>query len=254
MQRPLLTTVSLALLVSVCGCRTTPPRPQARVSASAIVSLEAMGKRLQQLPVLSYSAHELVDVQMADGHWMQVEGRSRLSMARPDRLTLTAEWGPQKARLWFGDGVLTLVDVTRNHVATLDVDGDLDACLDRLGADLSMPLPGHDILYEEPLNALLLGVREGRDLGDAMIDGATCSHLGFTLPEFHWEIWIDDETHLPRRFVMTDMQSPDQPQYAVELSDWALTPVADSAFLPQVPATATPLPIDELLQALEETP
>ena len=80
------------------------------------------------------------------------------------------------------------------------------------------------------------GVTEGLVVGEAIIEGVRCDHLAFRAPQVDWQIWIQKGAQpLPRKILITTLDLPNAPQFAVTVTQWNLTPKFDAktfAFTP----------------------
>jgi hypothetical protein len=81
------------------------------------------------------------------------------------------------------------------------------------------------------------GVTEGTVVGQAVIEGVVCDHLAFRAPDVDWQIWIQQGAQpLPRRILITTLDLPNAPQFAVTVTRWNLEPSFDAqtfTFTPQ---------------------
>ena len=61
-------------------------------------------------------------------------------------------------------------------------------------------------------------------LGEATVNGVDCNEFAYRFPETDLQIWIQEgEQPLPVRIVITYKNSPGQPQYQAQFSEWDLT-------------------------------
>jgi hypothetical protein len=66
-------------------------------------------------------------------------------------------------------------------------------------------------------------------VGKAVIEGVVCDHLAFRAPDVDWQIWIQEGPQpLPRKLVVTTLDLPNAPQFAVTVTRWDLQPPLDA--------------------------
>ena len=125
------------------------------------------------------------------------------------------------------------------------IDEALDALDDRYGV---MP-PLADLLYADVYDVLMEGVTYGRYLGIHRAAGVPCHHLVFAQETIEWQIWIDAGTDpLPRRFVITYVSEPGEPQYGATITKWSLDPkLPDELFVFEAPAGAREIDVSRII-------
>jgi hypothetical protein len=97
--------------------------------------------------------------------------------------------------------------------------------------------PFGDMVFKNAYDILMDGVTEGIVVGQAVIEGVVCDHLAFRAPDVDWQVWIQQGAQpLPRRIVITTLDLPNAPQFAVTVTRWDLEPTFDAqtfTFTPQ---------------------
>ena len=139
-----------------------------------------------------------------------------------------------------GGKALTLYDKDKNHYASIDVEGDIDAALDKAYNDYGLKVG----LAE--LGSTQLCNRAGKDLVNALyvglhkVQGVPCHHLAFDRKDIHYQVWIEaGDKPVVRKIVITQKKLPDSPQWTAYLSDWNLAPsLSDDLFAFTPPAGA----------------
>jgi hypothetical protein len=94
---------------------------------------------------------------------------------------------------------------------------------------LDIVAPAGDLAYKNAYDILMDGVTEGIVVGEAVIEGVRCDHLAFRAPELDWQIWIQQGAQpLPRKLVITTLDLPNAPQFAITITKWNLQPAFDA--------------------------
>lgn len=77
-------------------------------------------------------------------------------------------------------------------------------------------------------------------VGKAVIDGVECDHLLFSHPGADFQVWVEKgKRPLPRKYVVTDTDTPALLSVGVVLSEWNEAPAANDAQFAFVPPKGT---------------
>jgi hypothetical protein len=105
----------------------------------------------------------------------------------------------------------------------------LEEMLDFARIRYDVVAPFGDLVFRNAYDILLDGVTEGLVVGQAVIEGVVCDHLAFRAGDTDWQIWIEAGARpLPRRIVVTTLDLPNAPQFAVTVTRWDLQPALDA--------------------------
>jgi hypothetical protein len=73
-------------------------------------------------------------------------------------------------------------------------------------------------------------------LGESTLNGVECDEFAFRFPDTDLQIWIKaGDQPLPQRVVITYRDSPGQPQYKAQFSNWDLSSVLPDKLFKFVP-------------------
>jgi len=132
---------------------------------------------------------------------------------------------------------LTLYQPQDKVYAQVAAPGTLEELLDFAREKYDVVAPFGDMIFKNAYDILMDGVTDGLVVGKAVIEGAVCDHLAFRAPDVDWQIWIQEGAQpLPRRIVITTLDLPNAPQFAVTVTRWNLEPAFDAqtfTFTPQ---------------------
>jgi hypothetical protein len=195
---------------------------------------------LKQQSQFSFKAEVANDRVYTGGKKLQFGQEVKAAFRRPDKLRLDGDGDLESKLLIFDGKALTLYDKDKNHYASIEVAGDMDAALDQaykdyglkvglaeLGSAQLCNLAGKDLV-----NALYVGLHK--------IQGVPCHHLAFDRKDIHYQVWIEaGDKPVIRKIVVTQKMLPGSPQWTAYLSDWNLAPsLADDLFAFSPPAGA----------------
>jgi hypothetical protein len=202
-----------------------PAAPRKTVEARAAEELRKMSEFLAKTPRFVLEAEETFD-EVADGEpKVELTNLRRVAVERPSRLAADATGDTLNRAAWYDGKTVTVLDKEHNIYATIEGAATIDATLDKLEDEYGVVLPLVDILYGNPYQVLMEGVTYGRYMGIHLAAGVPCHHLAFAQQTIEWQIWIDaGDEPLPRKFVITYVNEPGEPQFGATLRRWVLNP------------------------------
>jgi len=223
---------------------TTAPAPTVPAAEEAIPDPKEIFRQscdfLKNQPQFSFKADVANDRVYAGGKKLQFGMEVKAAFRRPDKLRIDGDGDLDSKLLIFDGKALTLYDKDRNHYASIDVAGDIDAALDKAYNDYGLKVG----LAE--LGSTQLGNRAHKDLVNALyvglhkVRGVPCHHLAFDRKDIHYQVWIEaGDKPVLRKVVITQKKLPDSPQWTAYLFDWNLAPsLGDDLFAFTPPAGA----------------
>ncbi len=248
-MRQWMTTVAcLALAAAGIGCASN-----AEIDPRADAALRRMSDTLAKAKSFSVHVSATNEEQMESGQIVHVSRDAVIKVSRPDQFCADVKRGPSAYKLWHHGNELTLLDVKRNRYAQVQCPRKNEDMLDFLAEKHGIIVPMSDLAFPDPYKVLTEKVTTGVWVDQQDIGGHRCDHLFFTQPNVNWQIWIDTgAVAVPRKVVITQTDSEDQPQFEATLDQWELDSPADAAeFRPQVPTTAKRVDLSELAPADE---
>ena len=223
---------------------TTAPAPTAPAAKEAVPDPKEIFRQscdfLKNQTQFSFKAEVANDRVYAGGKKLQFGMEVKAAFRRPDKLRIDGDGDLDSKLLIFDGKALTLYDKDKNHYASIEVAGDIDAALDKAYNDYGLKVG----LAE--LGSTQLGNHAGKDMVNALyvglhkVRGVPCHHLAFDRKDIHYQVWIEaGDKPLVRKIVITQKKLPDSPQWTAYLSDWNLAPsLADDLFAFTPPAGA----------------
>ena len=184
-----------------------------------------MSDRLAALAGFAFEAEETFD-EIPDGEpRVALSNLRRVVVERPNHLVADATGDTLTRAFWYDGETATILDKVHNVFARVELPDTIDAALDDMFDRYGVLPPLADLLYADVYAVLTEGVTYGRYLGIHRAAGVPCHHLAFAQETIEWQIWIDaGEDPLPRKFLVTYVTEPGEPQYAATIQKWSLNP------------------------------
>jgi hypothetical protein len=178
-----------------------------------------------------------LEIVLTSGQKIEFNSTGHQFVQRPNKLR-SERSGDLVEQLFVYDGKsLTLYQPQEKVYAQVAAPGTLEEMLDFARIKYDVVAPFGDMIFKNAYDILMDGVTEGMVVGQAVIEGVVCDHLAFRAPDVDWQIWIQQGAQpLPRRIVITTLDLPNAPQFAVTVTRWNLEPAFDAqtfTFTPQ---------------------
>jgi hypothetical protein len=178
-----------------------------------------------------------LEIVLKSGQKIEFNSTGHQFVQRPDKLR-SERSGDLVEQLFVYDGKsLTLYQPQEKVYAQVAAPGTIEEMLDFARTRYDVVAPFGDMIFRNAYDILMDGVTEGIVVGKAVIEGVLCDHLAFRAQDLDWQIWIQQGAQpLPRRIVITTLDLPNAPQFAVTVSRWNLEPTFDAqtfSFTPQ---------------------
>jgi len=212
----------------------TPAVPA--VDPGAVSAVDRMGDYLKTLRAFAVHAETTTDEILLGGAKIQYQGSFDLTVRWPDRMRVSFERDGRNPQEFFYDGTSVTVWIkARNMWASVPAPGTIPALIEMMHAKYGMPMPLEDLLLDAAKKQILERVTAGVVIGPSRVAGVECEHYGFHQKDVDWQIWIPKgDSPLPRKFLVTTLGEPTQPQHS-EVLTWDLSPKLDDAMFTFVP-------------------
>lgn len=223
--------------------------PESRIDEKAEPVFKKMCSVLDGAPALKLRVRATMDRPVGTGQLAQFHRTSDITVVRPDRLTAHTKSDDGVWSVWYRGKSLTVLDTEDNLFATETVPGRIGEMLDYLVDNYDLVMPMADFLIGKTHESLLAQVESGEYLGLHKVGDTDCHHLLFKQESIDWQIWIDaGEKAVPRKFVITYFEEPDQPQYVAMMDNWDLSPrISEDTFNFSPPAGAKNVSMSDLV-------
>lgn len=170
-----------------------------------------------------------LEIVLKNGQKIEFNSTGHQFVQRPDKLR-SERSGDLVEQLFVYDGKsLTLYQPQEKVYAQVAAPATLEEMLDFARIKYDIVAPFGDMIFKNAYDILMDGVIEGIVVGQAVIEGVVCDHLAFRAEFVDWQIWIQQGAQpLPRRIVITTLDLPSAPQFAVTVTRWNLEPTFDA--------------------------
>lgn len=216
-----------AVLATLVVLVVTSPASQAQESSAiepeAAQVLRQMSDYMGSLESFRFRSTNTGDLVMPSGQQLQVGANVDIAIHRPNRFRVNRKGDLGDQEFYFNGRTLTLYGKLVNYYATMTASEtiDIDSALDYAREEVGVVMPGSDLVYQNPYQGLMEEVESGMYVGTSTIDGVEVHHLAFRGSEVDWQIWIEnDDTPLPRKYVITSKWITGAPQFTAVFADW----------------------------------
>jgi hypothetical protein len=223
--------VALAMVSVAAQAQPAGVAPEAKQILKASTDFMASQQRY------TADTRNTLEIVLKSGQKIEFNSTGRQFVQRPNKLR-SERSGDLVEQLFVYDGKsLTLYQPQEKVYAQVAAPGTLEEMLDFARIQYDVVAPFGDVIFKNAYDILMDGVTEGMVVGKAVIEGVLCDHLAFRAGDVDWQIWIQEGTQpLPRRIVITTLDLPNAPQFAVTVTRWNLEPAFDAqtfTFTPQ---------------------
>jgi len=222
---------ALAMVSAATQAQSAGIAPEARQVLKASTDFLASQQRF------TADTRNTLEIVLKSGQKIEFNSTGHQFVQRPNKLR-SERSGDLVEQVFVYDGKsLTLYQPQDKVYAQVAAPGTLEEMLDFAREKYDVVAPFGDLIFKSAYDILMDGVTDGIVIGKAVIEGVVCDHLAFRAPDIDWQIWIQDGAQpLPRRVVITTLDLPNAPQFAVTVTRWNLEPAFDAqtfTFTPQ---------------------
>jgi hypothetical protein len=216
--------IALAILVLAGSPQRSYAQP-AGIDPQAEKLLRRMSDYLASLQKFTVNTENTIEAVLTSGQKLQFSGPAAASVWRPNRLRADRKGDIVNQEFFYDGKTLTLFNPKENLYATTAAPPTIDAMLDFAREKLDVIAPGAEFLYSNAAERMLKETTSGFVVGPSMVAGVKSTHLAFRGAEVDWQIWIEDGNRpLPRKFILTSKKVTGEPQFAISIRSWDLTP------------------------------
>jgi hypothetical protein len=237
---------SLAVILTLGVTPVLAEETTAELDLEARAILMEMAAFISRAPAFSVTLRSAYDAIQEDGQYVEFGERRHILLQRPDKLRVETVRSDGEHNLVLFDGEkITGFKADDNIFAQVENPGTIDETLIYLVRDLQFKLPLARMLhtgFAQQLEKMITAVSyvEENVLFDVVTD-----HLAVRAENIDMQLWVaQGDEPLPRRIVITYMNTPGQPQFRGDFTDWSIEPkVAADSFTFTPPADAEKVPV-----------
>jgi hypothetical protein len=232
----------LALLAAAPALAQTAAPAAATLDADAEAALNRMGAALRGMNSFEVRSDATTETVYDGNHKIMSRASTTYSVQMPDRMTVDMQTDTSHRRIYYNGKVMSVVGMKIGKYVTFPVTGTVSQVLERGSSDFGIDFPLQDLFRWGGPSSTVVRPTSGFRVGGSTIDGVAVTQYAFRQPGVDFQIWLEDGVQaLPRKLVITDMESPAQPQYVATFT-WNRAPTFSAdAF------TFTPRPGDKLV-------
>jgi hypothetical protein len=240
LSRPAIVLAVLAVTLAANPVRAADPTPAPDASAqdqASRVLLLRMAEFMSRAPAMSVTMRSDYDAIQEDGQRIQFGERRHFMMQRPDKLRVDVERSDgERGTVVFDGRWITAFKPAENAYARVEKAGTVDQALVYMVRDLRATLPlarmfttGFPVDLDKRATSVAF-------VEECTLFDVPTEHVAVRTAEVDMQLWIARGAEpLPRRIVVTYRNSPGEPQFRADLSDWKVTAKLDAAAFKFVP-------------------
>lgn len=210
---------------------TGPQLPKLVLEPEAEAALNRMGASLRALARFEAVTDFSFERVYPGNHKIMTTGRTTYTVQQPDRMVIDTQGADTHRRLYYNGKAMTLVGVKSSRYVTFPMTGNIGDVLGAASRDYGLDFPLQDLFRWGDPSSNVVRPTAGYRLGEALVNGRRAVHYAFTQPGVDFQVWLDENgaQALPVKMVITDTESPAQPQFIAHYS-WNQAPAvtADS--------------------------
>jgi hypothetical protein len=227
---PALTAFALSALA--CSRDPRPGTPEAAAEGERL--MRQMSDTLAKAPAFRVTTEESLEPVAGSGGRVLNFSRA-VTVRRPDAVVFEVDGtGDTTADVsaYYDGATVSLRDNRHGVWAQTATLGTLDAMLDDVARQYSLPVPIADVVYSKPYEAFIGPTTKGGFVGRETIDGVECAHLVYGDAFVDVGVWIASAGQpLPCRVELGYKQVAGAPKARIEFKSWDLAPkIASGAF------------------------
>jgi len=228
-------------LVSVCMMICCPIGDSYAQDDQALEILQQMSAEIASLDSFMITGEGYTDDRLDAGqiieHSMDVTMRVN---KRNNAMRITNSDAEATKEIYFGNGVFTVYNNTRNFYAQRDMPGDVDAAARFAVNELGIDAPMLDFVINDVASNLLEDAEAVDYFGLSLFRGKTYHHIGVREPEVDLQLWIAAEgPPLPGKMAISAKWEAGTPRSVFFLNWDTKLDVGQNAFSFEPPAGST---------------
>lgn len=211
-----------------------------KIDTTAVFILERMSRVITELQSCRLNVKAIYDVHAPDLGLVKHSEDADIIMQGSDKLLMKLI-GDKGERSFFYDGkTLSYYSFTNNMYAQVKAQKTILDLADTLYAALGIDLYAIDFFYPDFIDGLVKNSSVLAYLGQTALNGKNCFHLAGCLPEYNYQIWVqNDPFFLPAKVVMVYKTQKMSPQLEATYN-WEINQVyPDAIFDFAIPPNAS---------------
>ncbi len=195
--------------------------------------------KLAAAKALSFKA-EVWEDNVLGNHKITTSKTVDVRLRRPDRVQVEVRSPSRSRGFWYDGSSLTLLNRAKNLYGTVTVPGTIEQVIDAANDKYNFSFPLEDFILSDPYASAKTHIKGGAYFGKVNILGTPCQHVAFSTEVVDWQLWVSDDTKLPRKYVITYKDDAEAPQVTALFDKWDLnSQLSDETFVFSPPKGAS---------------
>jgi len=213
---------------------------------NAIEALRNMGAFLRGQGTFEVHVESSTDEVLAWGQKLQFSGTAALRVRRPSKMSAEVDSDRKQRQFYYDGKTFTLFGERVGYYAQVPAPPTIREMLEWVESHYGIELPLLDLFAWGTENADESAILGAIDVGPSNVLGVETEHYAFRQSDVDYQLWIEPgASPLPRKYVITTLTEPSQPQHVMLLT-WTLNPTLDDAAFEFVPPPgALPIVLEE---------
>lgn len=192
-----------------------PEMPKLVLEPEAEQALYRMGATLRALSRFEAVSDFSLERVYPGNHKLMSTGRTTYVVQGPDKMAVDMENGTFHRRLLYNGKAMTLHAVKAGRFVTFPMQGSIGDVLAAAAEDYGLEFPLQDLFRWGDPSSTVVRPTAGYRLGEALVNGRMAVHYAFTQGGVDFQVWPDETGNqaLPVKMVITDTETPAQPQF-----------------------------------------
>lgn len=230
--------ITQGLLCAALACLVIPV--QAGIEPEAKALAEAVAAKLQSSKTLRLTAKHTINPALGVGSKLD-KGPLEITIKRPNQFHVLQNAGDETRELAFdGKTVCVLHPQLKHHAIEPLKANTIEQFADLVDAQFGFRPPVAELLSENMVEQLMLGVTSAKVTGTEWVGFTLCDRLHFEQDGMTGDLWVGKKDGLPRRYLLTYTDVQGQPTWDIRLSKWELNvPVNEALFIKQPAADSS---------------
>ena len=210
------------------------------VDPAALRILKQTTDLLDGLQKFKLSTQNIIEDMHATGHRVDYDLSANVTVKRPNKLRADRTGQLMNQRFFYDGKTLTLYSPSEKVYATQAAPETVEKMINFARETVGVLLPAADLFLQQGLSADDAGPDGGRGGRQGGRGRGQHHHLLFVRPGAEFQIWVEDGARpWPRKYVVTETDTPEKLSITTFLTDWNDAPAVDDAQFAFVPPAGT---------------
>jgi hypothetical protein len=215
---------------------------QSNYDVKAINLLDSMSLKIGELSSCSLILDNSFDVEDMDGHLIKYLTKNDVCFSGQYKMMINITGDKGHQGYWYNGKHVVYYNYDQNNYGILNVPPTTIETIDSLNRAYGIDIPAADFFYPTFTDDLIENSNQIICKGKSKVNGKECSKILAIGTEQSIQIWIEDKSFLPMKFIIMDYSTDLSMQYEGTISEWKLNPILqDSLFEFTPPANANKL-------------